>query len=146
MTVGDLNKKFGWVLLLVFLSFGIYLGFKTGAARTEEDMVWLTSRTRKAFMIAHTHGTALAFLNIFYGMAIDGIALSDRLKRIGSYFAIIGAIVMPTALILWAYWASAKPYMSAIISGVFTIIAVLILVYGLLSKGRLNNTPKFRPD
>jgi uncharacterized membrane protein len=134
LAIGDLNKKFGWILLLIFLLFGIYLGFKTGAARTADDMTWLTSRARKAFMITHTHGTALAFLNIFYGMAIDGTALSDRLKRTGSYFAIIGAIVMPTALLLWAYWASAKPYMLANISGVFTIIAVLILVYGFYQK------------
>lgn len=49
---------------------------------------------RGANRLLHVHSALLAFLNIFYGLSIDSVPLSDRTKRLGSVLAVAGAILV----------------------------------------------------
>jgi hypothetical protein len=132
MTVGDINKKIGWIFLLIFLFFGFYLGQRYFIARAAGNIEWLSSWERKSFMMTHTHGLGLGLINILYGMTIDGVTLSDRLKRSGSYLAVAGTLLMPITIITGGQGIT--PYRASAVGGMLVIIAVVILVYGLFQK------------
>ena len=71
------------------------------------DDVWavgVLEPTRSLWRSAHVHGMLLSFYNLFYGTQIINTNLTDRAKRGGSVHAIIGAIVLPVALFLSAFY------------------------------------------
>jgi uncharacterized membrane protein (DUF2068 family) len=132
MKVGDLNKKVGWLLLLLFMLGGFAFGQRSWVARMAQDVLWLQSQERKSFFMVHSHGIGLAILNILYGLYIDEVSLSNRMKKIGSYLAVAGAIFMPLTILAWGQ--AMGPYRATVFGAVLEVIAVFILVYGLFQK------------
>ena len=74
------HRRFGWWSLLVFVTFGLVLetlhGFKLDAYLN------LSNETRRLlWTLAHAHGTALAIVNILFGLGLERAtarALQDR--------------------------------------------------------------------
>jgi hypothetical protein len=111
MAIGDLNKKFGWVWLLIGPLMGLYITSRMtslGAAynaATREVMIAGQNVTlymgepgiRIANRLLHVHSGLLAILNIVYGLSIDSVNLSDKTKRLGSVLAVAGAILVTLA-------------------------------------------------
>lgn len=79
MSAGDLNKGFGWIWLLIWLPISLLLGIGM-------NMSGLNVVNRPL----HVHSGLLAFFNIFYGVSIDAVPISDKTKLMGSLIAILG--------------------------------------------------------
>ncbi|HDH28829.1 MAG TPA: hypothetical protein ENH13_06820 [Euryarchaeota archaeon] len=65
---------------------------------------------------------------MFYGSHIDDTNLTDRAKRGGSVHAIIGAIVLPVALFLSAFYNPLR-YLAAL-GGLAIIASAAVMVRG----------------
>ncbi len=95
------------------------------------DDVWavgVLEPTRSLWRSAHVHGLLLSFYNLFYGTQINNTNLTDRAKRGGSVHAIIGAIVLPVALFLSAFYNPLR-YLAAF-GGLAIIASAVVMVRG----------------
>jgi hypothetical protein len=125
--IGRVNIKFGWLWILIFLIFGGFLEIKL------LDTLWadqFLAPTRALWRSAHVHGLLLSFYNLFYGLMIDKTNLSERAKRGGSVHAIIGAIVLPSALFLSSFFSPLR-YLAAL-GGLAVIASTVVIVKGWL--------------
>ena len=128
MEIGDINKKFGWVWLFLFMVFGLFLEIKLG------DPKWASqpfAMPRDAFRAAHVHANLLAVLNLLYGVYIAEAALSDSMKKLGSYSILAGAIIQPIGIIAIGF---ALPPFLSMIGGILAIIGVGVIAYGYITK------------
>lgn len=120
MTAGDMNKGFGWIWLLIWLPLSLLLGIGM-------NMSGLNVVNRPL----HVHSGLLAFFNIFYGLSIDAVLISDKTKLMGSMLAILG-----TVLVTIGFYSFQVEWL--IFFGVPLILAaIVIMVYGQLKKMRL---------
>ncbi|MCZ7356112.1 MAG: hypothetical protein O8C66_07155 [Candidatus Methanoperedens sp.] len=149
MAIGDLNKKFGWIWLLIGPLMGLYITSRMvglGAAysaATKEVMIAGQNVTlymgepgmRVVNRLLHVHSGLLAILNIVYGLSIDNVNLSDKTKRLGSILAVAGAILVTLAfyfLLITSLRALAVPFRT--LGGISLVIAVVIIAVGQLKK------------
>lgn len=149
MAIGDLNKKFGWLWLLIGPLMGLYitsqfssLGAAYAAATREvsiagQNLTLYMGETgiRGANRLLHVHSALLAFLNIFYGLNIDSALLSDRTKRLGSVLAVAGAILVTTGF----YFNQVMPLRELglplrILGGISVVVAIVIMAAGQFKK------------
>ncbi len=127
--IGRNNIKFGWIWILIFTAFGGFLEVRL------LDAVWaeqFLAPTRALWRSAHVHGLLLSFYNIFYGIQIDKVNLTDKAKRGGSVHAIIGAIVLPISLLFSAFYPPLR-YLTAL-GGLAIIGSAVIMVKGQLKS------------
>jgi hypothetical protein len=127
--IGRGNIRFGWIWILLFTVFGGFLEMRL------LDAVWaeqFLAPTRALWRSAHVHGLLLSFYNLFYGIQIDKANLSERAKRGGSVHAIIGAIVLPVALFLSAFYTPLR-YLAAL-GGLAVIGSAAVMVKGQLAR------------
>lgn len=127
--MGSINIKFGWVWLFL----GILLAMILGLYAFQSD--WLggyTSLTRRFIRLGHIAFIATALVNILYGLSIDTIKLSHRIKSIGSYSMIIAALTMPTICIL----AAINQFFQTIffIPALAFVLAIFIMALGQLKR------------
>jgi hypothetical protein len=149
MAIGDLNKKFGWIWLLIGPLMGLYITSQMtslGAAyfaATREAMIAGQNVTlyvgepgiRVANRLLHVHSALLAILNIVYGLSIDSVNLSDKTKRLGSILAVVGAILVTLAFyFLQVTSVSALSVPFRIIGGIGLGVAIVIMAVGQLKK------------
>ena len=149
MAIGDLNKKFGWIWLLIGPLMGLYITSRMvglGAAysaATKEVMIAGQNVTlymgepgmRVVNRLLHVHSGLLAILNIVYGLSIDNVNLSDKTKRLGSILAVVGAILVTLAfyfLLVGSLRAFSVPFRA--IGGISLGVAVVIIAVGQLKK------------
>jgi hypothetical protein len=94
------HLRFGWWSLLLFATFGLVLetfhGFKIDAYLN------VTNDTRRLlWTLAHAHGTALALINIVFGLAVDreGRLRLSNVRLVSS--ALVGAtLLLPAGFFL----------------------------------------------
>lgn len=150
MAAGDLNKKFGWIWLLIGPLLGMYIGGQLnspGAAAyasvmkevtiSGQDITLYLGETgiRTANRLLHAHSALLAFANILYGFSIDSVPLSDRTKRLGSVLAVAGAILVtvgfyfPQVMSLRDFGFPLR-----VLGGISLVAAIVILVFGQFKK------------
>jgi hypothetical protein len=94
------HLRFGWWSLLLFATFGLVLetfhGFKIDAYLN------VTNDTRRLlWTLAHAHGTALALINIVFGLAVDreGLLRLSNVRLVSS--ALVGAtLLLPAGFFL----------------------------------------------
>jgi hypothetical protein len=149
MAIGDLNKKFGWIWLLIGPLMGLYITSQFNnlgavyARVTEEIAIAGQNLTlymgepgiRGANRLLHVHSALLAFLNILYGQSIDSVNLSDKTKKLGSVLAVIGAI-----LITLAFYFLQVPSLRElglpfrVLGGTGIVVAIVIIVLGEFKK------------
>jgi hypothetical protein len=94
------HRRFGWWSLLVFVTFGLVLetlhGFKLDAYLN------LSNETRRLlWTLAHAHGTALAIVNILFGLGLERAGV-PRLRQIGviSTSLIAASLLLPGGFFL----------------------------------------------
>ncbi len=149
MTIGNWNKKFGWIWLLIGPLMGLYitnqfhsLGAAYAAVMKE---VTVAGQTLTLYMgegplrtpnrLLHVHSALLAFLNIMYGMSIDGVALSDKTKKLGSVLAIAGAILVTIGFyFIQVMSLSSLGFPLRVLGGISVVAAIIILAAGELKK------------
>jgi hypothetical protein len=149
MAIGDLNKKFGWIWLLIGPLMGLYITSRMtslGAAytvATKQVMIGGQNVTlymgepgiRVANRLLHVHSALLAILNIVYGFSIDSVNLSDKTKRLGSVLAVVGAILVTFAfysLQLVSLRFLAVPL--RVLGGISLFVAIVIIAIGQFKK------------
>lgn len=129
--IGQANIRFGWLWILLFTVLGGFLEVKL------LDELWaeqFLAPTRALWRSAHVHGLLLSFYNLFYGLMIDKTKLSDRAKRGGSVHAIIGAIVLPSALFLSSFFNPLR-YLAAL-GGLAIIASTVVITIGWFKTGK----------
>lgn len=149
MVIGDLNKKFGWVWLLIGPLMGLYIGsqFNSLGAVYASVMKELTiagqnltlymgeGPLRAPNRLLHVHSALLAFMNIVYGMNIDNIAMSDKTKKLGSILAIVGTVLV-TLGFYFLQVADLRDlgFSFRVLGGISVVAALIIMVVGELKK------------
>ncbi len=106
MAIGDLNKKFGWLWLIITPLMGMYMSlqFKTAAETGyatfdfSKGLLVGESFAKLLNKVFHVHSGLLAFLNILYGGAIAEVQLAENTKKLGSYSAVLGAFLVSISL------------------------------------------------
>ena len=94
-----------------------------------------SSLTRRFLRLAHIAFMALSVINVVYGLCIDSINLSTKIKTLGSYAMIIAAIFMPTICLLSAYNNFFQVFF--FIPALSFTCAVFIMALGQIRKGSL---------
>lgn len=147
MSIGSLNKKFGWIWLLIAPLMGLFISSqfaRIGYASITNE-VTIAGETITLYMgdsiprlsnrLLHAHGGLLAILNIVYGLSIDDVPLKDKTKRLGSILAVSGAV-----FVTFSFLFIQVPYLSSIglplrvLGGISIVTAILILVIGEFKK------------
>ena len=98
MNFGKTNLIAGATILFLAAIGGTVLG-ATFDANSIKDGNHLLSEARFYLREGHSHGMPMALLNLIVGLAIDKINLSDKLKRVCSYAAIL-TVFLPIGLAL----------------------------------------------
>ncbi len=130
MTAGDLNKKFGWLWILIAPLMGIYV-----TLQFQNVEGYGQAAVRSANRLFHAHSGLLAIINILYGYGIDETALADNSKKLGAYLAVAGAI-----LVSLSFFALMVPslgsigFPSRVLGFISLFVAILILAAGMLKK------------
>ena len=149
MAIGDLNKKFGWIWLLIAPLMGLYITSRmTGMGSAYNAMtreVTIAGQNVTMYMgepgirvvnrLLHVHSGLLAILNIVYGLSIDNVNLSDKTKKLGSILAVMGAILVTFAfyfLQIISLRALSVPF--RILGGISLLVAIVIIIVGQLKS------------
>ena len=128
MTLRMANIKFGFVVLFITaVSGGIALG-GTFNQYSIKDGYHMLEISRFFLREGHSHGNFMALFNLFVGIIINNLNLSDKLKKIGSYAAMT-AVFLPIGLALnGTFGAEQVPPIGVIgILGVATALVILII-------------------
>jgi len=149
MAIGDLNKKFGWIWLLIAPLLGILITAMLNSRGAEYSSVMrevtiagqnLTLYMGEAFprvanRLLHVHSGLLAFLNILYGLSIDNVPLTEKTKRLGSILAIAGAVLVTFGFYsIQVMSLSSLGFPLRVLGGISIVVAVLILAVGEIKK------------
>lgn len=139
MKIGNLNRRFGWAWLFLFLVLGFVIETLIGINKEYAANYAGTSgiaMQRELLRGAHAHGNLLSFFNLFYAYYIDSALLSDGLKRTGSILAVIGAILIPLGLFIMVF-APDIIFLNPI-GGIAIILAGLIMAVGHLRQAEVS--------
>ncbi len=123
---GSLNRKFGWLWLLLAPLMGMYI-----TLQFQNVEGYGTAAVRTANRLFHAHVGILAFFNILYGKSIDGTGLAENTKKLGGYLAVVGTVLVSVsflALLVQALQPIGFP--SRILGFISILVAVLIMAVG----------------
>ena len=96
----QLHITLGWSSMLL----GILSGAVIGLFFHREDWAGgYGSFTRRMMRLAHVAFFGLGFLNILFGLSLQGISLIESYSRVASYGLILGAVSMPVCCLLAAW-------------------------------------------
>ena len=99
-TCSTRHLRFGWWMLLVFLSFGLLLeglhGFKVGF------YLDVSNETRRhMWTLGHAHGTLLAVVNLAFAFTVDRLpSWSEGPRQLASRCLIGASLLMPAGFVL----------------------------------------------
>jgi hypothetical protein len=127
MVIGDLNKRFGWIWLSIFVIVGFYIELQMGS------MEYLGNWRRELYRGMHAHGNLLSVVNLIYAVYLADANLSDSLKNWGSRLMVIGAVLIPVGIYAMTLATSPEtigPPVLTWLGAIATIIAVLIMAKG----------------
>jgi len=127
---GNLNKRFGWLWIVIAPLMGMYITFQFQNVQGYGD-----SFIRTGNRLFHAHAGILAIFNILYGYAIDEVKAAENSKKLGSYLAIAGTILVSLsffALLVNALGPIGSP--SRILGFISILVSVLILISAQMKK------------
>ncbi len=97
MKYGRLNILLGALGVAIFGLGGFVLGAIFN--NNFQNGVYAIDLVKAIIKAEHTHGMPLSFYNLIFGLLIDRLALSDKLKKSGFIIAVF-SLIMPLGLIL----------------------------------------------
>ncbi len=92
---GKKNLIIGALWVFLFTALGFILEMKLRAGD-----VWLKSVTRELWRTAHLHGGTFGILNLVYGLILLKVSGLPKIAAVGSWLAVLGALIFPTSLFL----------------------------------------------
>jgi hypothetical protein len=133
---GLLNRRFGWMLFLVGILYGMTLGLFAfdGPLASPDRFADYASVPRRLVRLAHIACMALGIVNVVYGHELDRARLDVGKARLGSRAMIAAGVLMPSVLTLAAFesawkWLLPVPSLAA-------LVAVALVVSGLVGGGQ----------
>ena len=124
------NIRFGFTLLLITTVLGGMALGSTFDAQSVQEGNHLLDLARFYMREGHSHGAFICFFNLFVGLIINHLNLSENLKKIGSYAA-MAAIFLPIALLSKGLAGAPNDFPPFGIIGVLGMfIALVILILG----------------
>ena len=124
------NIQFG--LLTLFFSAcvgGLALG-GTFNEQSIQDGNHLLGLARFYLREGHSHGNFISFFNIFVGLLLNNLTLSEKQKKIASYAAML-AIFLPLGLFIKGLMGASDDAPPIGIIGILgMVVALVILIYG----------------
>ncbi|MFY0627438.1 MAG: hypothetical protein JXR07_14145 [Reichenbachiella sp.] len=124
------NIQFGVTSLFITACIG---GMALGGTFNEQsvqDGNHLLNLTRFYLREGHSHGNFMAFFNLFVGLILNNLNLSDGLKKTCSYAA-MASIFLPIGLFVKGMMDASDQAPPIGIIGVLGVaIALIILIYG----------------
>jgi hypothetical protein len=124
-------KKVAIVQLFVYLCVGYFLKIMGNFYGD----IWKTEAyaTMHAYLrAAHVHGLTLAFTLLFYGFLIEFAGISEKTKKVGVTLAILGMVLMPVSLVMFAFKLPAL--VLSHVAVVMILASVAMLVWAHLKK------------
>lgn len=124
------NIQFGFVALFISAGVGGMALGGTFNAQSVQDGNHLLSLTRFYIREGHSHGNFMAFFNLFVGLILNNLNLSETLKKVASYAA-MAAIFLPIGLFVTGMMgAPANPPPIGVIGILGIVVALVILIIG----------------
>jgi hypothetical protein len=124
------HLRFGWFLLLAFLTLGLVLetlhGFKVQAYLN------LINETRRLmWTLAHAHGTALGVVHLAFAFSVSCVPSWPSTSRtVASYALVAASVLMPAGFFLGGVWVYAgDPGLGILlvpVGGILLFVAVLL--------------------
>lgn len=130
MKIGKLNIVVGAIGLLLAAAGGMALGMTFDKNAIKDGYHALTT-VRFYFRDAHSHGMVFCFYNLIFGLIIDKLSVSDKIKKLGSYMAAL-SLILPISLLARAF-AGAPPDFPpfGIIGAVTFVISIIVILIGI---------------
>lgn len=88
----------------------------------------------------HSHWIGLAMLLIVLGLALDHVALSERLKRVLALAAFAGAVLFPLGVLLQTANHGTGPKALAVAGSGLLVFALAIFAIGFARSGRISRS------
>jgi hypothetical protein len=124
------NIQFGLTTLFISACIG---GLALGGTFNEQsvqDGNHLLDLARFYLREGHSHGNFISFFNIFVGLLLSNLNLSEKLKKIASYAAML-AIFLPLGLFIKGLMGASEDAPPLGIIGILgMVVALIILIYG----------------
>lgn len=118
------NEVFGWILVLVALLLGLYLGVKF---QSEDWLGGYDAFPRRMLRLSHISLAALGALNILFAQTASRVSLDHFLMRVASVCFMAAAVLMPASC-LWL--AFRRKGFSIFVLPVGCLLTALILTIG----------------
>ena len=139
MKLGRLNFLVAGLALVAAAVGGFLLGYSLDPLF--EDGTYQLSYARLLMRGGHTHGMLFAFFNICVGLMLTRLTLSDKLKKLLSYAAIV-SLCLPIGLILRGLTHPSKAFMfMGMLGGLGFLVSSILILVGAMKSGDLSKRP-----
>ena len=129
MKFGKINIIVGAVGLLLAAIGGMALGL-TFDKQAIKDGYHTLDVVRFYFRDGHSHGMAFCIYNLFFGLIIDRMSFSDKIKKFGSYMAAC-ALILPISLLARAFAGAPTDFPPiGILGAIAFVVSICILLSG----------------
>jgi hypothetical protein len=129
MKFGKLNIIVGAIGLLLAAAGGMALGM-TFDKNAIKDGYHMLGMVRFYFRDAHSHGMAFCLYNLIFGLIVDKLSVSDKVKKFGSYMAAC-SLILPISLLARAFAGAPADFPPIGILGAVTfVISIVIILFG----------------
>ncbi len=121
------NIRFGVVSLLITAVLG---GMALGGTFNEQsvqDGNHLLSLSRFYIREGHSHGNFMGFFNLFVGLILNNLTLSEKLKKVCSYAA-MAAIFLPIGLAAQGFAGAPDNFPPIGVIGIIGVATTLIIL------------------
>jgi hypothetical protein len=130
MKFGKINIVVGAIGLLLAAIGGMALGL-TFDKQAIKDGYHVLSIVRVYFRDAHSHGMAFCVYNLFFGLIIDRMSFSDKIKKFGSYMAAC-SLILPISLLARAFAGAPADFPPiGILGAIAFVVSICILLSGI---------------
>jgi hypothetical protein len=126
MKFGKLNVAAGAIGLLIGACGGMALGL-TFDQYAAKDGYHVLSLIRFYFREGHSHGMPFALYNLLFGLLIDRLSLSDKLKKAGSILALC-TFILPLGLLGKALSGASPDFPPIGVLGAIALMGSLIII------------------
>lgn len=130
MKFGKFNIAVGAIGLLFAAIGGMALGL-TFDKNAIKDGYHMLNMVRFYFRDAHSHGMTFCFYNLFFGLIIDRMYVSDKIKKVGSFMAAC-SLILPISLLAKAFAGAPADFPPiGILGAVAFVISIFIILFGI---------------
>lgn len=137
MSLRMANIRFGFVFLfLTAVCGGMALG-GTFDQYSVKDGYHMLELARFYLREGHSHGNFMALFNLFTGLIINNLSLSETLKKVGSYAA-MAAVFLPIGLAVKGAAGAAEVPPIGLIGILGIAVALIVMVFGAFKTKQAN--------